>query len=103
MGCLRRSNGDEVDPNLVHEADIDALLDDVRPGDANVLVPGDILCPLDGGLDAVGDEGEGRIGVFSNPLLGDIAVGEDDHGRADRVPAPPAVRLVEEAPTSDEA
>src|SRR3990172_2505432 len=96
-------NGDEVDANLVHQPEIDALLNDVRPGDGYVLVPSDVLCLPDCGLQTVGDKGKGRIPVFSNPLLGKISVREHHHRRADRVPTAPTVGVVEESPPGDKA
>ena len=63
--ALSEQHRHHIDLDFVQYAQANALLRDVRPTDADVLVPGDFFRLGDGALDAVGDEGEWRgVSVF---------------------------------------
>src|SRR5204862_701582 len=78
---------------LVDEAEVERLLDDVGAGDRDELVAGDRLRRLDPLLDATG---EGRPWEPLRGVLRRRAVGHDDHWRAGGVVVTPAVGLVEQ-------
>src|SRR5439155_15955431 len=65
--AVAEQDGHQVDPDLVKQPGLEALLHDVRAADGDILVPGGFLCLTNGALHAVGDEGEGRS--FPDPFL----------------------------------
>ena len=81
----------DVQLQLVDQPGCQVLVDDVgAAADEDVLVAGGLPRPLQGGLDSVGDEGEGRVREGQRlPLV----VGEDEdrlvEGRVVTPPAPP--------------
>src|SRR5438445_2191297 len=88
-----------ADAELVGEAEVQRLLDDVGTGDRDELVAGDLLCRRDRLFDAAG-EGRSREplgGVFRRRT-----VGHDDHWGAGGVVVAPAVGLVEQPTAGDQ-
>src|SRR6266540_246594 len=79
----------DVDLDLVDEPGRQVLVDDVgAAADVDVLAAGRRLGLLEGGLDALSDEGEGRVGEGQRLAL---VMGEDEDGHVERrVLAPPA-------------
>jgi hypothetical protein len=67
---------DQVDFDFVEEAGFDELLDRLAAGDGNVLVARRRAGLLEGALDAVLDEGEGRPSLLDERIAG--AVGKDE-------------------------
>src|SRR5215207_1880806 len=55
-GAAAEQDGDQVDPDLIQQAGVQALGGDGAAVDPHHLVAGQGLGPLDRGLDAVGDE-----------------------------------------------
>src|SRR5205814_10464343 len=88
-----------ADADLVDEAEVQRLLDDVGAGDGDELVTGDLLRRRDRLLDAAG---EGR----SREPLGRVfrwrTVGHDDHWGAGGVVVAPAVGMVEQPTAGDD-
>jgi len=72
----------QVDTDFVEQPCPQALLDDMRAADTDVLVHCNLLCLFNGAFDAIRDEGERRS--FLHPFLRDI-VGHDKDRRAQRV------------------
>jgi DNA invertase Pin-like site-specific DNA recombinase len=91
----------QVDGHLVQQPEVQALPGDGSPGDGDDRIAGEFLGPCDRGLHPVGDEGERRVGVGVDPVLRD-PVRHHDNRDVQGVPAPPAVRHVEQRPTTDE-
>ena len=89
-----------ADAELVDEAEVERLLDDVGAGDRDELVAGDLLRRRDRLLDAAG---EGRPREPLRGVLGRRPVGHDDHRRAGGVVVAPAVGLVEQPTAGDRA
>ena len=76
--AVAEEHGDEVDLKLVEQPGLEVLLGDARAAaDRDVLVARGRLGLLERGLDAVGDEGEGRSSLLGHRLAG--VVGEDEH------------------------
>src|SRR5215203_928893 len=92
-------DGHQVDMYLVEKSGPYALLRDARGAYGDVLFPCDRTCLLDGALDAVRDEGEGRS--FVDPLFGD-RVGDDEGRYAQGGSATPPVGNVESPPSRHE-
>src|SRR5215210_7167613 len=92
-------NGHQVDVYLVEKSGPYALLRDARGAHGDVLVPRDRSRLLDGALDAVRDEGEGRS--FVDPLFGN-RVGDDEGRYAQGRSAAPPVGDIERPPPRHE-
>ena len=90
---------DQVDVDRVEEPQLEALAGDVGARDRHRLVAGDGLGLLDGARDAVGDEGERRVGVRP---VGRLLVGDDEDGRSGGVASAPATGDVEKRPSADQ-
>src|SRR5205814_6225782 len=88
-----------ADAELVDEAEVQRLLDDVGTGDRDELVAGDLLRRRDRLLDAAGERRsrEPPRGVFRRRT-----VGHDDHWGAGGVVVAPAVGLVEQPTAGDQ-
>src|SRR5215211_2792603 len=89
-------DGYQVYVYLVKNSRPYALLHDTRGAYGDVLVARDLLCLLDGALDAVRDEREGRSLV--NPFLRD-GMGDDEGRYAQGGAATPPVGDVERPPS----
>ena len=76
--------------DLVDQTRGQVLVDDRGPSaDEDVLVARGLSCPREGGLDAVGNEGEGGVGERQRLAL---VMGEDKDGLVERgILAPPAL------------
>jgi|SRR5215217_8095405 hypothetical protein len=79
---VAEQHGREVDLDLVDQPRLQELLDNVRPArDPDVLPARRLPRPLQGALDALGDEVEGRP-ALPDPGL-PRAAGEDEYGGAE--------------------
>ena len=92
-----KKNRRDVDGDLVEEAGVEALLDGVSPVDADGLTGGRGLGLVNGALEAVGHEVDGRIG--SRPAVRDV-MGQDEC-RSPRVVSTPATGDLESASTGE--
>src|SRR6202043_3206129 len=90
---------DLADAELVDEAEVERLLDDVGASDRDELVARDRFPRRDRLLDAAG---EGRPREPLRSVLGRRPVGHDDDGRAGGVVVAPAVGLVEQPTAGDQ-
>src|SRR5438270_6583969 len=88
-----------ADTELVHEAEVQGLLDDVGAGDRDEPVTGDLLRSRDSLLDAAG---EGRPWEPLGGVLGRWPMGHDDDRRPGGVVVAPAIGLVEQPPAGDD-
>ena len=86
-------DGRQVDVYLVKQSGSYALLGDASGAYGDILVLCDRSCLLDGALDAVGDEREGRS--FVDPFLGDrLGDDEDRYAQGGLPPRPLAMSNV---------
>jgi len=88
----------EADTHLIHQAEVECLLDDLRARDGDVLVAGDLSGLGDRGFNAI-DERRSR------PPLGGVlgcAMSDHDDGSAGRVVVIPTVGNVEQVSAGDE-
>lgn len=89
----------EADADLVNEAEVERLLDDVGAGDRDELLGGDRLRGRDRLFDAA------RKGRTRKPLIGlvgRLTMGHDDNRGAGRVVVTPAVCLIEQPTPGDD-